>query len=160
MLEETETGYRFRHTLIRRALYDSQSRARRPRLYTRAAQAIETIHAQRPNGPVPVETLAFHYDLSDRRDRALDYLIQAGQKAANLFAFEIAVNYFDRALELMDALGLSSRARRWMLLEALGWWHSILADTLHAVARFEQGHILIREVETELDNETFCTHAT
>jgi tetratricopeptide (TPR) repeat protein len=38
----------------------------------------------------------------------------------------------------MDALGLTGAARRWMILESLGWWHNILADTPRAVARFEQ----------------------
>jgi DNA-binding SARP family transcriptional activator len=35
LLEETESGYRFRHPLIRRALYESLSRARRAQLHTR-----------------------------------------------------------------------------------------------------------------------------
>jgi tetratricopeptide (TPR) repeat protein len=55
-----------------------------------------------------------------------------------VYAFEIAISYFERALTLMDALGLTDRTRRWMLLESLGWWHTILADTPSAVARFEQ----------------------
>ena len=139
LLEETESGYRFRHALIRRALYDSLSRVRRAQLHTRAAEAIEAIHARRPGDlGTPVEALAHHYDLSDRRDRALDYLVRAGQKAADVFAFEVAVDYLERALALMDALGLADAAQRWMILESLGWWHNILADTPRAVARFEQ----------------------
>ncbi|MBI4789682.1 MAG: AAA family ATPase [Chloroflexi bacterium] len=139
LIEETESGYRFRHPLIRRALYDSLSRARRAHLHTRTAETVESISARRAAGVAPiVETLAHHYDLSDRRDRALDYLIQAGDKAAAIFAFEVAVGYFERALALMDALGLADHARRWKLLEKLGWWYNILADTPRAVARFEQ----------------------
>ncbi|MER3545691.1 MAG: hypothetical protein C4311_14140 [Chloroflexota bacterium] len=120
LLIETEGGYRFRHGLIRAVLYDSLSRARCAQLHTRVAQAIETV-AQRPGGiAAPVATLAHHYDLSDRRDRALDYLIQAGQQAAEVFAFEVAVDYFSRALTLMDALGLADLPQRAMMLEALG----------------------------------------
>ncbi|MBI5029033.1 MAG: AAA family ATPase [Chloroflexi bacterium] len=139
LLEETESGYRFRHALIRRTLYDSLSRVRRAQLHTRAAEAIEAIQARRPHDATAhVEALAYHYDSSDRRDRALDYLIRAGQKAANLFAFEVAADYFERALALLDALGLADAARRWMVLESLGWWYNILADTPRAVTRFEQ----------------------
>lgn len=139
LLEETTVGYRFSHGLIRRALYDSLSRARRAHLHTRAAEAIETAAARDVAGVVPhIEALAFHYDLSDRRDRALDYLIRAGEKAAAILAFETAVNYYHRALDLMDALGLSDPVIRLKLLEALGWWENILADTPQAVARFEQ----------------------
>lgn len=139
LLEEVGNTYRFRHSLIRRALYDALSRVRRARLHTRTAEAIEAAYVLRPGGLAPhVEALAFHYDRSDRRDRALDYLIQAGQKAADIYAFEVAVTYFERALELMNALGLTDPARRWLILEALGGWHSILADTPRAVAAFEQ----------------------
>jgi tetratricopeptide (TPR) repeat protein len=38
----------------------------------------------------------------------------------------------------MDGLGLVEPARRWTILESLGWWGIILADTPRAVARFEQ----------------------
>ncbi len=139
LLEETETGYRFRHALIRRALDDALNRARRAQLHSRTAISIEAVHARRPGGlALHVEALAYHYDLSDRRDRALDYLIQAGQKAADVFAFEVAVDYFERALALIDALGLADPARRLALLEPLGEWHKILADTPRAVACFEQ----------------------
>jgi len=139
LLEETASGYRFRHPLIRRALYDVLSQARRARLHACAAEAIEAAYASRPEGLTHhVEALAFHYELSDRRDRALDYLIQAGQKAASIYAFEVAVNYFDRVLTLMDEQDVADPARRWMILESLGWWEIILANTPQAVRRFEQ----------------------
>lgn len=140
LLEETADGYRFRHPLIRRALYTTLSRTRRARLHSQAAAAIETVYARQPGGLDPlVEDLAHHYDLSDRRDRALDYLLRAGEKAAGVFAFEVAVGYFVRALDLMDALNLADPARRWMSLESLGWWNIILANTPQGVAYFEQG---------------------
>jgi DNA-binding SARP family transcriptional activator len=139
LIEETEGGYRFRHPLIRRTLYEALSRARRMRLHTRAAEAIESAHAGRPTGLKPyVEALAFHYDLSNRRERALPYLLQAGGKAAGVYAFEDATGYFERALALMDDAGLEDPAQRWVILEQLGWWGNILADTPRAVARFEQ----------------------
>ncbi|HLF73576.1 MAG TPA: AAA family ATPase [Anaerolineales bacterium] len=139
LLEETAAGYRFRHALIRSVLYDLPSRARRARLHGRAGEAIEAAFALRPYGlRARVEDLAHHFNLSDRRDRALEYLIQAGQKAASLFAFEAAVKQFEQALSLMDALALTEPGRRWALLESLGWWHSLLANTPRAVECFER----------------------
>jgi DNA-binding SARP family transcriptional activator len=146
LLEETAAGYRFRHPLIRRALYATLSRTRRAHLHGQAAAAIEALYARPPvgtQGLAPlldpyIEDLAHHYDLSDRRDRALEYLLRAGEKAAGVYAFEVAAGYFERALDLLDTLGLADPARRWMILEALGWWRIILADTPQGVARFEQ----------------------
>jgi DNA-binding SARP family transcriptional activator len=139
LLEETAEGYRFRHPLIRHALYDALSRVRRAWLHTRVAEAIEATGATRPGGLQPhAEALAFHYDLGDQHQRALPYLLQAGQKAANMFAFEVADAHFERALALMNELGIQDVAQRWPVLEQLGWWALILADTPRAVARFEE----------------------
>jgi tetratricopeptide (TPR) repeat protein len=139
LLEETADGYRFRHPLTRQALYTALSRARRARLHGQAAATIEALYARQPTGLSPyIEDLAFHYDLSDRRDRALEYLLRAGEKASAVYAFESAVSYFERALALMDALQLADPTHRWMILEALGWWRIILADTPRGVACFEQ----------------------
>lgn len=118
LLEETDAGYRFEHSLIRHTLYDSLGRQRRAWLHTRTAEAIEAIYAGRPEGLRPhIEALAHHYDLSDRPDQALPYLVQAAQKAADLFALEIASDYLERALALMDELGQDDPARRWPILE-------------------------------------------
>jgi DNA-binding SARP family transcriptional activator len=139
LVEETPESYRFRHPLIRQALYDTLSRARRAWLHTRVAEAIEATSAAQPAGLQPhVEALAFHYDLGGQYPRALPYLLQAGQKAANIFAFEVANGHFERALDLMNQLGIKDVAQRWSVLEQLGWWALILADTPRAVARFEE----------------------
>ncbi|GAB4578978.1 MAG: AAA family ATPase [Anaerolineales bacterium] len=142
LLEETEAGYRFHHALIRHTLYESLSQGRRALLHRQAAETIEALYfannAARPDKlQTQVETLAYHFALSDRLEQALPYLLQAGQKAADLYAFEVAVDYFEQALRLMDRLGLDNPAQKWQILEALGWWGVMLADTPRAVARFE-----------------------
>src|SRR6185436_8639085 len=97
-LEETEGGYRFRHSLIRHTLYSGISQARRAWLHTRVAGAIETIYGSQPDHlRLYVESLAYHYNLSDRPDQALPYLLQAGQKAIAVYAIEMAVGYFEQA---------------------------------------------------------------
>ena len=84
LLEETGEGYQFCHSLIRQTLYETLSKVRLTRLHTYVAEAIETT-----GGDVAhyAEALAFHYELSDQRARALSYLIQSGEKAASLYAF-------------------------------------------------------------------------
>jgi DNA-binding SARP family transcriptional activator len=139
LLDETGNGYRFHHPLIRRNLYDSLSKVRRALLHSQVAESIQSVSARRNRKPdAYVEELAFHYDRSDRRDRALDYLIRAGRNAARTYAYEVAVDYYERALGLIDALGLVNARRRFRLLERVGSYHKILADTpktLSAVGR-------------------------
>ncbi len=139
LLEETEAGYRFRHSLIRHTLYDGLSQARRAWLHTRVAEAIETIYGSQPDHLRSyIESLAFHYKLSDKPDRALPYLIQAGHKAVDIYALEMAVGYFKQALKLMDELALAKPEQRWRLLSQLTRCSYILADSRQAVAYVEQ----------------------
>src|SRR6266581_615336 len=139
LLEETADGYSFHHPLTRRTLYEALSRERRMLVHTRTAEAIEEAYEGRPEGLFSsVEALAFHYEHSTSRDRALPYLLQSGGKAAGLYAFEVAMSYFERALALMDECKVDDSARRWMILQALGWWGFILGDTLRAIAHIEQ----------------------
>jgi DNA-binding SARP family transcriptional activator len=139
LVNETATGYRFHHPLIRQTLYESISQVRRARLHTRVAESIESAAPRHNKKPEDyAEELAYHYDHSDRRERALDYLIRSGRKAAKIYAYEIAVDYFERALSLLDALDLSESQRRFRLLERIGRYHKILADTPKAVSAFEE----------------------
>jgi tetratricopeptide (TPR) repeat protein len=138
LIEETETGYRFQHSLIRRTLYDSLSRRRRAWLHTRTGDAIEALYNERPEGLTPqIEALAYHYELSDRRDKALPYLIRAGQKATAVFALEVANDYLERASARMDELGVDDPAQRWAILEQLGSLAKILADTTRAITHYQ-----------------------
>lgn len=139
LIEETEHGYRFQHSLIRHALYDALNRQRRQWLHTRTAEAIEAAYGQHPEGLLPhVENLAYHYNLSHQQIRALPYLIQAARKARKVFAVEVANDYLERALALMDEAGIEDPAQRWPVLRRLGLLATTLADTSRAVARFEQ----------------------
>jgi predicted ATPase len=139
LLAETNAGYRFQHSLIRHTLYDSLSQGRRAWLHGRIAQAIEAIYAGRPGElKSQIEALAYHYDLSDQRDKALPYLVQAAQKSARLFALEMACDYMERAIALMDELGIEDPARRWSILEQLGNWAKVFANTNRAVACYKQ----------------------
>ncbi|MBE7555599.1 MAG: AAA family ATPase [Anaerolineales bacterium] len=139
LLEETEAGYRFRHSLIRHTLYDGLSQVRRAWLHTRVAAALETTYGSHPDRLRPhIESLAFHYKLSDRPEQALPYLTQAGHKAIDVYALEMAVDYFKQALELMDELELAQPDQRWHILSQLAWCSYTLADSRQAVAYVDQ----------------------
>jgi DNA-binding SARP family transcriptional activator len=139
LLDETTDGYSFHHPLTRRVLYDALNRERRMLLHMRTAEAIEAAYAGRQEELFSsVEALAFHYEHSTNRDRALPYLLQAGKRAADLYAFEVASSYYERALALMDEFGVDDPARRWEILQALGWWGFILGETRRAVGHIEQ----------------------
>lgn len=139
LLDEVDDGYRFRHSLIRQTLYESLSQARRRYLHTRAAEAIEAAFSGGQAGlDSHVETLAHHYLRSTQRDRALTYLLEAGEQASSVYALEVAIRHYEQALSLMDEFKLEDPAQRWSIHESLGWWYDTLADIPRAVGHFEQ----------------------
>lgn len=139
LIEETETGYRFRHSLIRQTLYDSLSRARRAHLHGCAAETTEALFSARGSGlDSQIENLAYHYLHSASRDKALPYLLKAGERASSVYALEVAINHYEDALSIMAEFKLEDPAQRWNIHESLGWWYDTLADIPRAVHHFEQ----------------------
>lgn len=49
------------------------------------------------------EQLAYHYERSAAEDKAVEYLLKAGEKARRAYHNEAAISYFQRALDRLDA---------------------------------------------------------
>jgi predicted ATPase len=50
------------------------------------------------------EVLAYHYSRSANKDKAVEYLNLANQKAAKASAMEEAKRYFDEAMKVLDTM--------------------------------------------------------
>ena len=81
------------------AIYSTLLRRESSRLHGQVARVIETIYADRLEGQI--ELLANHYRFSTDLDRALHYLILAGQKAARNNINEQALQHFEAGLEIL-----------------------------------------------------------
>ena len=112
--------YRFAHALVRSALYEELSVSRRVALHRRALQALEDLGSPRGDR---LDLLAYHaWQSAGAGDtgRALDYTLQAADRAAEQLAHEEAVTWYRRSLDLFDASGTQNADRRFRLLVALG----------------------------------------
>jgi len=89
--------FRFYHILIQETVYNSLLARRRERLHHKIAEGIETLY--RDHGEDQVEQIAFHYAESKDIDRALPYLIRAGERAADRFANDEALRYYRQAAD-------------------------------------------------------------
>ena len=95
-----QADYAFRHVLTSDAIYSTLLRRDRAELHGQVGAAIETLYADRLGEYTYL--LARHYSWSNRPDRALHYLILAGQKSARDYVNAQARDYFEQALELLD----------------------------------------------------------
>lgn len=97
--ESPDAEYAFSHVLMSEAIYATLLKRERILLHGEVGNTIETLFADRLEEHV--ELLARHYSWSSQQDRALHYLILAGQKAAANNINEQARQNFVQALSLL-----------------------------------------------------------
>jgi class 3 adenylate cyclase/tetratricopeptide (TPR) repeat protein len=94
--------YSFKHVLTQEAVYGTLLRPQREMYHERIGEALETLYPERLEEYY--EVLAYHYVRSGNKDKAVEYLDLANQKAARANAMEEAKGYFDAAMRLLDTL--------------------------------------------------------
>ncbi len=95
-VQEDVDRFLFSHALVREAVYERQSAARRVRLHRRIGEALETLGA-------PPAELAYHF-VEGRRDpeKAARYAEQAAVEAVESLAYEEAAEHYRRALSVAE----------------------------------------------------------
>lgn len=131
LLLEQGPGYRFRHPLYREALYQGLSLARRAALHGEVARALEA--AYRADLALHTEALAHHYRRAGQAERALEYLLKAGERATAVYDHPAALERYREALEL--GLSGEARARVW---ERIGDAHRATGDVRQALAAYRE----------------------
>ena len=74
-----EAEYSFKHVLTQEAVYGTLLAGRKTQLHRQAGEAIEALYAD--SLAEHYEALAHHYDRGDANDKAVEYLLKAGEKA-------------------------------------------------------------------------------
>jgi transcriptional regulator with AAA-type ATPase domain/tetratricopeptide (TPR) repeat protein len=97
-----EEEYTFKHALTHEVAYEELVPERRRELHTGIVDAIETIHRDRLGEHI--ERLGLHALRGELREKAVDYLRQAGNKAAARSALPEAQGWFEQALGVLAAL--------------------------------------------------------
>ena len=127
--------YTFKHAVTHEVAYSSVLPERRRVLHARIAEAIEQLHAGRLMEHV--ERLAHHALKGEVWEKAVDYLRQAGLKAATRSAPQEARVWFEQALGVLEALP-ESRSTLEQAFEIRLELRSVLA-TLGEVRRALEG---------------------
>jgi DNA-binding SARP family transcriptional activator len=108
--------YRFRHNLFQKYLYQTLDEAERAYLHAEVGRALETLYGDQTD--LIAVQLARHYQAAGDGDKAVAYLLEAGQKAFQLSANEEAIGHFKQGVALLKSLPDSpERARQELALQ-------------------------------------------
>ena len=100
---ENELDFLFKHVITREVAYETMLYSQRQELHATIGQALES--RARENDNEIIDLLAYHYALSDNREKAAMYLTRAGDKALLGNANDAAATYFSQALDVIRELG-------------------------------------------------------
>jgi ABC-type oligopeptide transport system substrate-binding subunit len=147
-----ELEYIFKHSLAQEAAYHSLLLERRREYHRRAGEALERLFADRREEFYGL--LAHHFDLAEQvgdpagsrgRERAVHYLIAAGDKARLEDALPEAARFYRRAVERLEAAGdaegasAEAASRAWLKLALV---HQVDFDFAAAHDAYECGFAL------------------
>jgi predicted ATPase len=142
------TRFQFRHNLIQTYLYQSLGASERAFLHETVGNSLETLY-EKQEWQVAVP-LARHFQEAGLTQKAVDYLLQAGEQANRLGAYEEAIEHFNQGLKLIPTLpGTRERTRQELKLQiALGSvWNIIKSWVAPEVAA---AYSTARELSEEL----------
>ena len=126
--------YRFRHGVVQEVAYAGLVEARRRELHLRVGEALIDLHR---DSPAEVHgLLARHFAEADEPQRAVEYLLKAGDGARELYASDDATELYRRALGFMERIGDDTRARQTLLKIALT--HHLAFDYRAAKEAFDE----------------------
>lgn len=111
-----ELEYMFKHSLTQEAAYNSLLVERRKEFHLKVGEALENLFADRQKEFSGM--LAHHFDAAGETEKALLYLIQAGDQARMTDEHNVAIRYYQRALEILgEKPGEEERASQvWLKL--------------------------------------------
>jgi class 3 adenylate cyclase/tetratricopeptide (TPR) repeat protein len=143
-----ELAYMFKHALTHEVAYNSLLMQRRKVLHQMVAMAIEELYAERL--AEFYEMLAYHYEQGEMGEKALAYLVQAGQKAQQAYANQEALGYYDRALAVSAQLAAVAPSTLMTLYAGKGAAHFLLSAFEPAIEAYRH----MREVAQQVGDRT------
>jgi predicted ATPase/pimeloyl-ACP methyl ester carboxylesterase len=144
---EVDSGrfFDFSHDKIREVVYHDLSNIKRVVLHRQVAEAIERQSSGRRVG-----LLAEQYEKGEVWDRAVTYLVQAADKATRLFAMGEAIDFYDRAIKILqETPDLVDQDTRLRLYERRGEARTMAGQLAEGIADLEEVLRAIRQADNQ-----------
>jgi len=113
ILKQRLYQYQFRHQMFQQHLYNGLGDFERTELHREVGSILEDVYGDRAGDIAP--QLAYHFTEAGESERALEYLIQAGDQARMIYAHAEAIEYYRQALVILEASGDSVQIARTLM---------------------------------------------
>ncbi|MBE2201066.1 MAG: tetratricopeptide repeat protein [Anaerolinea sp.] len=144
-----EGAWRFAHDKLRDALLLDLTAVEQRTLHQQAATAIETVY---PHLPQYTNALAYHWQMAGNPAKEAYYTLAAGTHALESCAYQVAAQYFERALQLQQpSVDLAAVEQR-------------LGQAYHGLGRYDQAqtHLItaVKHCQANNDNQgmAYCLY--
>jgi ABC-type oligopeptide transport system substrate-binding subunit/transcriptional regulator with XRE-family HTH domain len=135
--------YRFTHILFQQYLYKRLSFGERRRLHAEVGRAIESLCKEDLEAVTIL--LAHHFAEAGNKEKAVKYLLMAGDRARTLYAHEEAIQYYRRALSFLKEMHALEQTAQTLM--KLGQSYHNAFDYESARQAYEEGFVLWQRVE-------------
>jgi ABC-type oligopeptide transport system substrate-binding subunit/class 3 adenylate cyclase len=136
-----EREFSFKHELTREAAYDSLLKRERRQAHRQIAEALERLFPQRVEEQLGL--LAYHWEHAEEPEKAINYLLRAGDQARLFYAHQEAIGFYQRALALQRTTSDDEGAARTLM--RLGLVHGAAFDFGRAALVSNEGFALWRQ---------------
>lgn len=149
-----ELEFVFKHALTVEVTYNSLLSKKRKSIHRRIGKAIETIYSA--NLEEYYEILAYHYSKGEQTDKACQYLIHSGKKAARNHSLLEAYSFYKQAVELLNRLPENRQTKIAMIdtIQLMRTPIALLGFPEDSLAFFQLGRRLAEELE---DTRSFAS---
>ena len=134
--------YRFTHTMFQQYLYNTFGPGERRLLHGEIALALKDLYPGE-NEDLTVQ-LARHYAEAGQVEQAVDYLLRAGDRAREVYAYQEAINFYEQALALLKQANAHERAARTLM--KLGLTYHLAFNFQRAREAYQEGFTLWQHV--------------
>ncbi len=135
--EQGATAYDFSHDKLRAVAYAGLSPVQRRVLHRRAAETLAALASTADGAGELAAQLAHHHLAAGDEQKALGYLIQAGDHTRVMHAHQEAIGYYERAIALQRRLNRLDAAARTLMKLGLTYHHAL--DFPRARQAYETG---------------------
>ena len=137
MTPEPELAYIFKHIITQEVSYNLMLFAQRRSLHQLVAEWYEQHYGKEM--PEYYEILAYHYQQAEIWEKALNYLVKAGQKAQQAYVNPEALSHYQRALTVCKQQGNSVDSNTLISIYAgVGEIHFLLSEFQPSIAAYKK----------------------